>query len=235
MRGKFGVRGLAVALWRVIVKMMARNMRDEGNLRKGKAMSKGKVSLGIIVTFFVGVFVGMAIALLGGAILCYIDPGVDLTETPGTFGDIKVWAKEPPDVEGILTELGIHRTLLMTKNKELLLMVTQNEAGENIDLSLFDNTEYPIFKMEFLNTPGKWDNASYAGRNRVGDLFFDIDFDGHFDVKYVMDDNGKIISANIFINDKWQRVNNCRAKDKTAILGETKYIFDANSGWVIHK
>jgi len=198
-------------------------------------MRKRKVSLGIIVTFFVGVIVGLGIAVLAGAILCYIDPGVDLTDSPGTFGDIKVWAKEPADVEGILTELGIHRTLLMTKNKDLLLMVTQNEAGENIDLSIFDNTKYPIFTMKFLNTPGKWGHAGYAGRNMVGDFFFDIDFDGHFDVKYVMDESGKIISANIFINDKWQRVNNCRAEDRTAILCETKYIFDPNSGWVIHK
>ncbi len=197
-----------------------------------KSMRKGKVSLPIIVSFFVGVFVGMTITLLAGAILCYIDPGVDLTDSPGTFGDIKVWAQKPPDVEGI-AELGVYKTLWMTKNKDLLLMVTQNEAGENIDLSLFDNTKYPIFKLEFLNTPGKWGHAGYSGRNMAGDFFFDIDFDGHFDAKYVRDDNGKIISANIFINDKWQRVNNCGAKDRTAILGETKYIFDPNSGWQI--
>ena len=85
--------------------------------------------------------------------------------------------------------------------------------------------------MEFLNTPGKWGQANYSGRVGVGDFLVDINFDGRFDVKYVKDDNGKIISANIFINDKWQRVNNCRAKDMTAILGETKYIFDPNSGW----
>ncbi len=195
-------------------------------------MRKGKLSLGIVVSFFAGIVVGIVICLAIGAILCYIEPGVDLTDSPGTFGDIKVRAKKPSDVEEILTELGIHRTLLMTKNKDLLLMVTQNEAGENIDLSLFDNTEYPIFKIEFLNTLGKWGLAGYAGRNK-GDFFVDIDFDGHFDVKYVSDDNGKIISANIFINDKWQWVNNCRANERTAILGETKYIFDPNSGWAI--
>lgn len=182
------------------------------------------------IIFLVGVFVGMAIALLVGAILCYIDPGVDLTDSPGTFGDIKVWAQKPPDVEG-MAELGVDKILRMTKNKDLLLMVTQNEAGENIDLSLFDNTEYPIFKMEFLNTPGKWGHAGYAGHNMVGDFFFDIDFDGHFDAKYVRDDNGEFISANIFFNGEWQRVNSCRAKDMVAVLGETKYIFDPNSGW----
>jgi hypothetical protein len=183
-----------------------------------------------IITFLAGVFVGMAIALLAGAILYYIDPGTELTNRPRAFGDIKISAQKPPDVRSF-KEMGVHRTLCMTKNYNLFLIITQNEAGENIDLSLVDNTKYPIFTMEFLNTPGKWGNANYAGRNRVGDLFFDIDFDGHFDVKYGMDDSGKIISANIFINDKWQRVNNCRAKDRTAILGETKYIFDANSGW----
>jgi len=195
-------------------------------------MRKGKVSLAIIVSFFVGVFVGMAIATLAGAILCYIYPGVDLTDTPGTFGDIKVWSQKPPDDEGY-AELGIPRILLMTKDEELLLVVTQNEAGENIHLSLFDNTKYPIFTMEFLDTPGKWGHAGYVGHDMVGDFFFDIDFDGHFDAKYVRDDNGKIISANIFINDKWQEVDNCRAKDMTAILGETKYTFDPNSGWQI--
>jgi hypothetical protein len=201
-------------------------------MRKGETMGRGKISVGVVVSFFAGIVVGIVICLAIGAILCYIEPGVDLTDSPGTFGDIKVWAKKPSDVEGILTELGIHRTLLMTKNKDLLLMVTQNEAGENIDLSLFDNTEYPIFKIEFLNTPGKWGLAGYSGRNK-GDFFVDIDFDGHFDVKYVSDDNGKIISANIFINDTWQCVNNCRANERTAILGETKYIFDPNSGWGI--
>jgi len=193
-------------------------------------MTNRKIVYSIIV-FLVGVFVGMAIALLAGAILCYIDPWEDLAESPGTFGDIKVWAKKPPDVEGIATELGIHRTLWMTKNDNLLLMVTQNEAGKNIDLSLFDNTKYPIFSMEFLDTPGKWGNAGYMGHNRVGDYFYDIDFDGHFDAKCVLNDDGKPLSRFIFIDGTWQKVDHCRAKDRTAILGETKYVFDPNSGW----
>jgi len=211
-------------------------MRDEGYPRKGKAMRKGKVSLGIIVTFFVGVIVGLGIAVLAGAILYYIEPDTLLTECPKTFGDIKVWAFEPTDLE---EDEDVDKSLVMAKDDIPFLYIFQNEAGEISSFHLSSGPQKSVFHMTPQSTPGKWGQARYSKGNGTGHLvgngFTDIDFDGQFDFKFVLDDNGKRISRSIFIDGVWQKIDRCNTDDMIAVSGQTKYIFEPNSGWVIHE
>lgn len=194
---------------------------------------KKKETFRTIILLLIGIFIGFAIVLFIGAIGSYVYPVTTLT-WPKKFGDIIIWAKKPPNVEGT-ADPNVYKMLWMKKNDIPFLMITQNEAGRNTDLFIFNDKKHPVFSLESLDTPSKWGQARYCGDNQagkiVGDVFVDIDFDGRFDVKYVKDSDGKYASVSIFVDGSWQRVNHCNAKDMTAILGETKYTFDPNSGW----
>ncbi|MBA7661042.1 hypothetical protein ES703_69052 [subsurface metagenome] len=199
---------------------------------------KSQRGLSTIKLLTVGIVIGVAITILFGLILCYIE-GEALSIEPKTFGDIKVWAQKPLVAEGTEVPAGFyqeaHKLLWMTKDDSPFLMIAQNEAGKATGLYLLKNKDEPVLCLEPLSSLGKWGRAKYSRGNgtgkAVGDVFVDIDFDGQFDFKLALDSSGNLISRSIFVNGSWQKVDRCSIKKLQAAIGQTMYTFDPNSGW----
>lgn len=200
--------------------------------------NKRKRTLSTIKLLLVGIVIGIAITLLFGAIVSYLE-GDDLLMEPKTFGSIKIWAQKPKVAKDAEVPKGFYqedaKELWMTKDDIPFLLITQNEAGKISHLYLLKNKNQPVLFMDPLSSPGKWGYATYSGADLtgkpVGDVFRDIDFDGHFDFKLALDSAGKRISRSIFINGSWQEVSSCSVREKRAAIGQTRYTFDPNSGW----
>lgn len=201
-------------------------------------MKKGKILFAVIV-LLIGIVIGIAISLSTGAILSCKYHSTMLTSRHKTFGDIKIWAQKPLVAEDVDVPSGFyqeaHKLLWMTKNDVPFLMISQNEAAKTTGLYLLKNKDEPILCLEPLGPPGRWGRAKYSGGNGtgkpVGDVFVDIDFDGHFDFKLVFDSDGKRISRSMFVDGSWQKVDRCSIKNMKVAIGEKIYIFDPNSGW----
>lgn len=197
---------------------------------------KSQRGLSTIKLLAVGIFIGFAIIILLGFILSYyVDPGTMLTGDPKTFGDIKVWVYQPVDVESNAGQ-DVSKMMFMTKSNALFLSVRMNKAGEIAHLSLLDEKKRVCFTMKASAEPDKWERAIYAGNSNgddytIGEMFVDINFDGHFDVKHVFDDTGKKVSMSIYIDGIWKQVDRCN--NRKAISGQTAYVFDKNSGWQV--
>lgn len=202
-------------------------------------MKRSKALFGII-SGFLGIVIGIAISLLIGAILCYVDPWTSLTSHPKTFGDVKVWVQKP----NLPADINVPDELFQEDSKELwmakddvpFLVISQNEGGKTNRLYLIKNKDNAIFWMDPLSTPGKWGYATYDGTHGngkplAGEVFIDVDFDGRFDFKLALDDNGKPISRSILVDGVWQKIDHCSFEARTAIAGQISYTFDPNSGW----
>ena len=200
---------------------------------------KNRTTLSSVAVFFIGVAIGIAIAILSGVILSYISSGTPLTNRSKTFGDIKVWVQKPLVAEDAKVPLSFYqecdKELVMTMHNIPFLRITQGEAGKIGRLYLLKNKYRPVFWMEPLGSSGKWGNAMYSAvklaERPVGVAFKDIDFDGRFDFKLVADPNTEhIIVRSIFINGSWHEVDHCSLEQMKATVGETKYTFDLNRG-----
>ena len=191
-------------------------------------------TLSTIIILLVGIVVGFTVAVLIGTYFNYRDPYTLLRGHPKRFGDIKIVALKPLDFE---EDEDVDKVLMMTKDDVPFLVISQNESGKVSDLTLLRDRDTPVFRMKPLSTQGKWGQAIYSGSNEagkaVGDVLIDIDFDGRFDFRLVLDSEGERISRSIFIDGSWQSVNYCNPDEMIATLGQTKYIFDPNSGWQV--
>jgi hypothetical protein len=205
------------------------NLETHDNSRS----KENRKTLSTIIILLIGILIGFAISLSIGAILSYIDPGTRLKK-PKTFGDIKVWAGRPTDV-GCAPNPDIDEMLVMEKDGVPFLEIHKNKADQISGLYLIKNTtNEPIFFMEPLKARGKWGCATYSKGSgtghAVGDALMDIDFDGRFDFKMVLDDKGKLVSRSIYIDGAWQEVDRANVDRMKAIMGQTWYTFDPNTG-----
>jgi len=206
----------------------SRLFEREGAKNRGQVM-RGRKGLSHVIIVFIGIAIGIGISLLAGQFLCYADSGTLLSSRPRKFGDIKVLATENHKNQNV------YKTLMMSKNDFPFLAINQNEPDKIDVLVLLNDKEKAVLSMKPLDTPGRWGQVMYGRSNEagklMGDVFVDIDFDGQFDVKHVMDDKGERVSAFILINDVWQEVSSFSIKDMKAGSGEKTYIFDSNTGW----
>lgn len=151
---------------------------------------------------------------------------------PETFGDIKIWTARPPSSK-FRKDHDISKMMLVAKGDRPFLSLRMNKTGKVTHLSLLGEDGKLRFTITASKELGKWEHAIYAGEGDgdyfVGEMFTDIDFDGQFDVKRVYDDTGKQISQHIYYNNIWETVEH--GDLQKAISGQTKYRFDANSGW----
>lgn len=185
-----------------------------------------------IIIFSVGFVAGIAVSLTIGAILSYVDPGTLLTNHPKIFGDIKIFAHKPSDVESTI-DLDVDEVMYMTKAGIPFLYAPTDNTGKVTSLSLLNEKKRLVFTMTALDEPGKWGHAIYSGYDagrRTGEMFGDINFDGHFDLKRVFDDTGKKVSSYIYIDQDWKKIDRCDFKK--AIADTTTYVFDFNDGWL---
>jgi len=125
----------------------------------------------------------------------------------------------------------------MSKSGIPFLTVYQDKDGNVAQLCIIDEKENILFSMAPTTEPGKWKRVTYCGYNEMGNMngefFLDINFDGRFDTKHVLNDAGEKISTYIFIDRIWKQVDS--ANTKIAISGQTTYVFDNDSGWKLNK
>ncbi|MHC4158652.1 MAG: hypothetical protein ACYSSO_06195 [Planctomycetota bacterium] len=199
-------------------------------------MRKGKVSLGIIVTFFVGVFVGFGLAVLTGAIIHHTEPDTLIPERPKRFGDIEIRAL---DYENDEEDEGPDRTLMIKRNEIPFFYAAQDKDGKVKEAAVVGENESIRLKMKAVGEAGEWRGASYGcvtGDYIKGEWYFDINFDGQFDEKFLFDDDGELISKYIYVylDKEWRKAE--RLEKGKAITGDEKtYIFSDDTGWVINK
>ena len=193
-------------------------------------MGRGKISLGIIVSFFAGIVVGIVICLAIGAALYYSKGDTLVTGHPERFGDMEILALEPDYLkEGEEPS----RIMIIRKNKNPFLYAEENKDGKVTDVAVMGKNESIRLTIKASDKPGKWEKAIY-GRTKSytsGEKYLDIDFDGQFDVKYFHDDGGTLISKHIYLDKVWQMVESVE-KGK-AIIDEKTYVFSYDFGWTI--
>jgi hypothetical protein len=185
--------------------------------------------------FFLGTIIG-AIVLF--AVSMRLGYDIELTTRHKTFGDIEIWAQKPIISEGEEVPVDFYqkadKVLWMTKDGAPFLMISKDVNDKISGMYLLKNKIEPVLTLESLDVPGgKWGKAFYSNCRKgkpVGDIFIDLDFDGRFDCKAVIDSNGNRVSHSIFINNDWQSVDYFSREEMKAVAGKTKYLSDPNSG-----
>ena len=191
---------------------------------------KNRRILSNLLILFIGVVAGIVISLSIGAYLNYIDPYTLLRGHPKKFGDIRILAFTPDDVE---VDEDIGEVLMMTKNNAPFFYAHTDKSGRVTNIAIVAERDIIRFTMTASDKLGKWKNAMYAcdkhGDYTVGEKYIDINFDGQFDTKHVFDDTGEKVSSYIYTDGVWKQID--RGDLTSAVSGQTMYIFDPNSGW----
>lgn len=202
-------------------------------MRAGKILSK-------ILIFLGGVFTGFAIIIAIGAIIDYLCPemALKLTNNPTRiFGSVKVWVQKPPPSERThpLIQGKVHKELWMMVDDEPLVLVIQGPDGQINDFHLLKNEEQAILSMTRSGSSGKWGPVYYGegGSKGVpqGDVYVDIDFDGRFDCKLTIANNGELRSRYIYVDNILVEVDDFSIRKRSAKIGSTEYLFSLESGW----
>jgi hypothetical protein len=187
--------------------------------------------------FFLGMIIGAIGLFAVSTIMVRSGYTRELTNLHKTFGDIEIWAQKPVVTEGDEVPVGFYqkvgKELWMTRDGAPFLLITKDVNDKISGLYLLKNKKESVLVLEPLEVPGKWGKAFYRNYRKgkpVGDIFIDLDFDGRFDFKAVVDSNGNRVSRSIFINNDWQIVNYFSREEMKAVAGKTKYLFDPNSG-----
>ena len=195
-------------------------------------------SMRVIGVFFLGTVIGIIGLFAVGVIMVHLGYATELTSRHKTFGDIEIWAQKPVIPKGEEVPVDFYHKadeiLWMTKDDAPFLMIAKDINGKISGMYLLKNKDEPVLTLEPSNFPRKWGKASYSNCRKgkpVGDVFIDIDFDGCFDIKVVTDSSGNRISRFIFINNNWQIVDHLSLDKMKAGVGETKFLFDPNSGF----
>ena len=197
-------------------------------IRKEQTMRKGKVSLVIIVTLLIGIVIGFAIALSIGVVFHHLEPDTLLTDRPKTFGDIEIWALKS---ENNKEDEDPYKTLIMKKTEIPFFYAAQNKDGKVTEIAIVGENNSIRLSIKSSEETGGWKTAIYGCTKGYtkGEQYVDIDFDGQFDAKNIFDNQGELLSKWIYSDGIWQKVD--YLDDGKAILGQTRYVFDANSGW----
>jgi len=189
---------------------------------------KARKTLSTIIILFIGIVIGFAIALLIGAVVYYLDSDTLLTDHPKTFGDIEIWALKHENHE---EDEKPYKTLIMKKNKTPFFYAAQNKDGKVTEIAIVGENKSIRLTIKTSKEPGKWEEAIYGCTKDyiTGEQYIDINFDGQFETKYIFDNIGELISRHIYIDGIWKEIESF--KNRVAISGQTKYVFDPNSGW----
>ena len=114
----------------------------------------------------------------------------------------------------------------IANGKEGLLALSNFDKGRISEFFVFgnkvhNNMRMPVFALNATNKPGVWRNASYIPNVKAvedngkiksyvmkGEKYDDIDFDGQFDAKSLVDEDLNILSQSIYINGEWLEIQN---------------------------
>jgi len=174
------------------------------------------------ITCFVGFF-----SIAG--FLHYKYPYTTLKGTPKKFGDIKIVAFNPADLQ---EDEDSDEVLMMTKNNIPFFYASTNESGKVTEIAVLGLEKQVRFNMFASESPSGWERAMYScDRNNytTGEQYVDINFDGQFDAKGFYDDKGRRLAKYIHVDNDWKLVESTKSKGVT--VDGIKYVFDSNSGW----
>jgi len=143
------------------------------------------------------------------------------------FGDITIYSITRKDPNN-----GLSEELLMKKDKRLFLSVKKNTLGRLSDLILSDGRDNIILTLKPSSKHGKWVSAHYGSNDLIGESYIDINFDGHFDIKAILDAEVKM-QRSIYFQHKWKQMD--RFENQKAVSGSDTFFFDMNSGWQLEK
>ena len=91
-----------------------------------------------------------------------------------------------------------------------------------------DSGRSPVLFLKTSDKPGVWCPARYAPTVAgvydekgklvhwcaIGEVYFDLDFDGQFDAKEILDDKSVVVSQSIFIKDQWRELGTLDRKER---------------------
>ena len=156
--------------------------------------------------------------------------------TPRAFGNIKIWVEKVPDFNDMVGS-DVSKIMFISKEGKTFLAVYQDKTGKIDQLTIIDQEGWPLFSMRSSDELGKWERAAYSGYNQLGqtqgEFFLDFDFDGHFDIKFFLNDKGTRTSTSIYVDSNWKQIDH--GSHKKATSGQETYVFVQGSGWQLEK
>ncbi len=212
-------------------------------------------SLPLAIVFLMGIAVGIIGFPFIASVLVDTKDTLSADPLPKTFGDIIIWAgkinlaedvkkNEAHEPNSIIFKKGLEIAIAENNNRQIaiskqgddfpFLRIGQDPNGKTVQVFLAKDKFTPVFWMEPSSMPNKWGGATYSSikfkDEPIGESYTDINFDGCFDCKRVSKGDGKRPSDFILLEGNWQEVDRCNPKQMKATIGQTDYIFDANSG-----
>ncbi|MCP4256385.1 MAG: hypothetical protein GY774_02530 [Planctomycetes bacterium] len=153
----------------------------------------------------------------------------------------------------------------ITDGKEGLIALSQFDKDRISQFSIYgnqvhDENRMPVFSFKASDKPGVWQKVQYMPLSKtivengklshyepIGELYNDLDFDGQFDAKRVLNEESEIVFFYIFINGKWLLLDNKGLKEKRTKIGyynpdkleavtfdgkyKINYEFEIGKGW----
>lgn len=172
------------------------------------------------VALFLGVVYCLDIFVFEGTIT--INPSRKYQCGDLTFSQIPVPKSNRSEKINPVSALGVY------KGNQILATLTQDEAGNTISLIISNANRYePSFTVDFR--PDKGIERALYGKEG-SDLYWDINHNGQFDIRLLRDRDGQISDFYIYLNNSWEKVD--KANSNYATVGEKRFQFDENKGWI---
>lgn len=145
-----------------------------------------------------------------------------------SFGDLTIRATIPKDPNDEFVE-----ELWLAKAGRPFLFARRNNLGEVKRLILTNGKSDVILTLRASRAAGRWYSAMYGPSDLIGELYQDIDFDGQFDIRKKIDNNGKVQSNHIYYEENWKKFD--VFKEQKVISGNDTFTFQKDSGWQLEK
>jgi hypothetical protein len=194
---------------------------EEKNMEHSIRLKLTFTLIGILLGFLIGCVVTFSIMRIPK----------QSTENPRImkFGDITISALVPSDANDMYAE-----ELTLTKNDRPFLWASRNSLDEVHNLFLIDGPHNFILSLEASKELGEWKYASYGSFDLKSEQYIDINFDGQFDIKMVLDKDGEILSRHIYYEGVWKQIEISQQHHK-AVSGTDIFTFDNAYGWRLDK
>jgi len=181
-----------------------------------------------IIVFIVGIIFGIALCMALAFYNIHREMGKALIG-PRIFEDIRIVP--------VISLAPEKKILSLLKDNLCFMMITQDSNGITKFVSTTvnenENDNELGFMMQPLQSPGKWEccyGSLMIKGKPTSELYWDFNFDGQFDTRYVFDANGKKKTSWIFVNGDWHKV--IGAGHRYAKDDSTTFRFDPDSGWL---
>ena len=143
-----------------------------------------------------------------------------------SFGNIKIYKSVPSDADDAFSE-----DLIMKKDDRVFFYASRNSLGEVNVLNLRNGMNGPILSLNASKKQGEWTYSHYGKPDGTGEDYIDLNFDGQFDIKCVL--NNSEVHRYIYFEKKWKQTDYIENNKVTA--GSETFIFNDVTGWQLYK